>query len=118
MRTCWNNEENVPKYTIEQGISSPDMSPGGEDPLTRQIRALSRGEKGPKLKANVLQIGPNFVGVAQNTIKIGPRRHLQGATAPLVRPHPYGGNSGPPLVGYLPPPCQCRCQGVGQVQCI
>jgi hypothetical protein len=47
-----------------QGVISLDMSPGGEGPLTRQIRALSQGEKGPKHKANVLQIGPNFAGVA------------------------------------------------------
>jgi hypothetical protein len=40
------------------------MSPGGEGLLTRQIRALSQGEKGPKHKANVLQIGPNFARVA------------------------------------------------------
>ena len=54
------------------------MSPGGEGPLTRQIRALSHGEKGPKPKANVLQIGPNFAGVAhavleEYTTKIGLR---------------------------------------------
>ena len=43
-----------PKYAIAHGITSPDMSPGGEGPLTRQIRALSYGEKGPKPEANVL----------------------------------------------------------------
>ena len=57
------------------------MSPGGEGPLTRQIRALSHGEKGPKPKANVLQIGANFTGVAHAVIKayrtkIGPKWHL------------------------------------------
>jgi hypothetical protein len=39
------------------------MSLGGEGLVTRQIRALSHGEKGPKPKANVLQIEPNFAGV-------------------------------------------------------
>jgi hypothetical protein len=68
----------VPKYAIGQGVISPDMGLGGEGPLTRQIRALSRGEKGPKPKANVLQIGPNFVGVAHAVLeayrtKIGPK---------------------------------------------
>jgi hypothetical protein len=57
------------------------MNLGGEGPLTRQIKALSRGEKGPKPKANVLQIGPNFAGVAYAVLevyksKIGPKRHL------------------------------------------
>jgi hypothetical protein len=57
------------------------MSPGGEGPLTRQIRTLSRGEKGIKCKANVLQIGPNFAGVAHavleaNRTKIGLKQHL------------------------------------------
>ena len=71
----------MPKYAVAHGVTSPDMSPGGEGPLTRQIRALSRGEKGPKPKANVLQIGPNFVGVAHAVLeayktKIGTRRHL------------------------------------------
>ena len=76
-----NNKENVPKYAIGEGVTSPNMSPGGEGPLTRQIRALSRGENGPKSKANVLQIGPTFAGVAHAvlevyTMKIGPKRHL------------------------------------------
>ena len=63
-RTCQNNKKNTPKYVIGQGVTTPDMSPMGEGPLTKQIRALSRGEKGPKLKANMLQIAPNFAGVA------------------------------------------------------
>jgi hypothetical protein len=80
-RTCWNNKENTPKYTIGEGLTSPNMSPGEEGPLTRQIRALPPREKGPKPKANVLQIGPNFAGVAHAvleayTTKIGPRWHL------------------------------------------
>ena len=37
-RICRNNKENTPKYAIGQGITSPDMSPGGEGPLTKQIR--------------------------------------------------------------------------------
>ena len=45
------------------------MSLGGEGPLTRQIRALSHGEKGPKPKANVLQIGPNFAGGAHAVLE-------------------------------------------------
>ena len=53
-RICRNNKENTPKYAIGEGITSPDMSPGGEGPLTRQIRALSCGGKCPKPKANVL----------------------------------------------------------------
>ena len=69
------------KVHKEQGVTSPNMSPRGEGPLTRQIRALSHGEKGPKPKANVLQIGPNFVGGAHAVLeayrtKIGPRWHL------------------------------------------
>jgi hypothetical protein len=57
------------------------MGLGGEGPLTWQIRALSCGEKGPKPKASMLQIGPNFVGVAHAVLeayktKIGPKRHL------------------------------------------
>ena len=80
-RVCQNNKENAPKYAIGEGVTSPDMSPWGEGPLTRQIRALSHGEKGPKPKANVLQIGPNFVGVAHAVLeayktKIGTKRHL------------------------------------------
>ena len=59
----------MPKYAIGQDIVSPNMSPGGEGPFTRKIRALSRGEKGPKPKANVLQIGPNFAGVAHAVLK-------------------------------------------------
>ena len=59
----------MPKYAIGEGITSPDMSPGGEGPFTRQIRALSHREKGPKPKANVLQIGPNFAGVAHAVLK-------------------------------------------------
>jgi hypothetical protein len=68
-RTCWNNKENVPKYAIGQGVISPDMSQGGEGPLTRQIRAQSCGEKGSKPKANVHQIGPNFAGVAHAVLE-------------------------------------------------
>ena len=44
-RTCRNNKENVPKYAIGEGITSLDMSPRGEGPLTMQIRAQSSGEK-------------------------------------------------------------------------
>jgi hypothetical protein len=74
---------------VGEGVTSPDMSLGGEGPLTRQIRALPHGEKGPKPKAKILQIGPNFAGVAHAvleayTTKIVPRRHLQGAATPLV----------------------------------
>jgi hypothetical protein len=91
------------------------MSSEEEGILTRKIRALSHREKGPKPKANVLQIGPNFAGVAHvvpkaYTTKIGPQ-HLQGAAAPLVRPDPYEWVSGPSLVGYLSPPCQCWLLG-------
>jgi len=32
--------------------------------------ALSRGEKGPKPKANMLQIVPNFTGVAHAVLKV------------------------------------------------
>ena len=53
----------MPKYAIGQGVTSPDMSLGGEGPLTRKIRALSRGGKGPKPKANVLQMAQNFTGL-------------------------------------------------------
>jgi hypothetical protein len=57
------------------------MSLGGEGPLTKHIRVLSHGEKGPKPKANVLQIGPNFAGVDHAVLeayktKIGSKRHL------------------------------------------
>ena len=77
-RTCQNNKENAPKYAIGEGVTSPDMSLGGDAPLTRQIKALSCGEKGPKPKANVLQIGPNFAGVGHAVLeaskaKIGPK---------------------------------------------
>jgi hypothetical protein len=53
----------------------------GEGPLTRKFRAQLGGEKRPKPKANVLKIGPNFVGVAHEVLeayktKIGSRRHL------------------------------------------
>ena len=70
------------------------MSLGGVSPLTREIRALSRGEKGPNPKANMIQMVPNFAGVAHTlleaqTPKIGPRWLLQGAVAPLVYSHPY-----------------------------
>jgi hypothetical protein len=54
-RTCQNNKENTPKYTIGEGITSPNMSPRGEGPLTMQIKAQSGGENSPKPKANVLQ---------------------------------------------------------------
>jgi hypothetical protein len=52
-------------------------------------------KKGPKPKANMLQIRPNFARVAHvvpkaYTTKIGPRRHLQDAGAPLVCPDPMG----------------------------
>jgi hypothetical protein len=68
------------KYS-KQGITSPDMNPRGEGPLTRKFRAPLGGEKRPKPKANVLQIGPNFVGVAHAVLeadktKIGRRQHL------------------------------------------
>jgi hypothetical protein len=57
------------------------MSPTGEGPLTRKFMAQLGGEKRPKPKANALQIGPNFVGVAHAVLeayktKIEPRRHL------------------------------------------
>ena len=85
----------MPKYAIEEGVTSPDVSPGGEGPLARQIRALSHGEKGQKPKANVLQIGPNFAEVAHVVLeayrtKVQPRRHLQGVSAPLGACTPTG----------------------------
>ena len=108
-RTCRNNKENAPKYAIGQDVSIPNMSPGGEGPLSRLLRALSHGEKGPKPKANMLQIGPNFVGVAHAVqkaykTKIGPRRRLQGMATPLVCPYPYWHVLGPSLACYLLPP--------------
>jgi hypothetical protein len=56
------------------------MSPRGEG-LPGKFRALLGGEKRPKPKANMLQIGPNFVGVAHAVLeayktKIGPRQHI------------------------------------------
>jgi hypothetical protein len=72
-----NNTRNMSKvHKTRHNITRHE--PKGEGPLTRQIRALSRGEKGPKHKANVLQIGPNFAGVAHAVLeayrtKIGPK---------------------------------------------
>jgi len=52
----------VSKVHKEQGITSPDMSPRGERPLTRQIRAQSGGEKRPKSISNQLQMAQNSAG--------------------------------------------------------
>ena len=87
--TCLNNKDNKPKCAIRQGVTSPVMSPRGEGPLTRQIRAQPGGEKSPKPKANMLQIAPNFAGVAHvvleaYTMKIGPKRHTTSAPAPML----------------------------------
>ena len=63
----WENTSKGAQIRNREGVTSPDMSLGGECPLTRQIRALSRGENGPKPKANVLQIA--FAGVAHAVLE-------------------------------------------------
>jgi hypothetical protein len=85
----------VPKYAIGQGIISPDMGLGGEGPLTRQIRALSHGEKGPKPKANVLW-RPTEQRLGQNdTFRV----HILGASAlMLARLGPIFGEAVPSMM--------------------
>ena len=55
-------EQTCQKYTNNIATQTPDMSPRGEGPLTRQIRAQPGGEKSTKHKANVLQMTPNSIG--------------------------------------------------------
>ena len=58
-------QETCQKYTkniARQGVTSFDMSPRGEGPLTKQIMAQSGGEKRPKPIPNQLQMARNFVG--------------------------------------------------------
>ena len=56
------NTRVLQKVHKEQGITSPNMSPRGEGPLTKQIRAHLGGEKRPKPISNKLQMAQNFAG--------------------------------------------------------
>ena len=55
-------QEMSQKYTKNLAKQTLHMSPRGEGPLTRQIRAQLGGEKSTKHKANMLQMTPNSIG--------------------------------------------------------
>ena len=88
------------KVHKEQGITSPDMSPRREGPLTRQIRAQLGGEKGQ----NPYQINSKWRESLQD-----PSRGLMKTTNQRwghsglvgVPPHPVWHVSSPSLVGHL-----------------
>jgi hypothetical protein len=90
-RTCRDNTRNVQKYTKNIAKQTPDMSPRGEGPLTRQIKAQLGGQKRPKPISNLLQMAPNFAGPIQkpkedNPPKLGSFGPNWGAAAPLLAP--------------------------------
>ena len=66
------------------------MSLGGQGPLTKEIRALSQGEQGPKPKANMIQMVPNFAGVAHTL----PEAHTPKIPLNIPCKPPIGGQFG------------------------
>ena len=87
--------------------------PKGRRPTYQANQGLAKWRKKPKTRSKHAPNSTNHAGVAHAvlevyTMKIGPKRHLQGMATPLVRPYPYGCVSGTSLVGYLSPSYQCR----------
>jgi hypothetical protein len=83
------------KYMRNTTIQTSDMSPRGEGPVTRQIRAQSGGEK----VQSPYQITSNWRQTLQGLSRSPKKTNSQswahlgpvGGAAPLVRPHHFWG---------------------------